>query len=63
MDPNEALTEIITAAFEGRGDNLFNHAEDLAEWLSNGGFHPKPEAVYQAICKPEFDLLRKKERK
>jgi hypothetical protein len=41
VDPNAILREIIELACTGEDpDRMAELAEDLAEWLKNGGFRP-----------------------
>ncbi len=40
MDPNATLARIIDAAVAGDADELRDAANDLAVWLTKGGFAP-----------------------
>lgn len=40
MDPNAALNEIIDAAVRGDAREMLFLANDLAIWLTKGGFAP-----------------------
>lgn len=45
MDPNEALADLMDALTMGEWDNAVESADDLQEWLDNGGFPPEMQSL------------------
>lgn len=45
MDPNAALDNLLFALADGDRDSAIDAADDLASWLSNGGFIPWEHAL------------------
>jgi len=53
MDPDITLAVIVNAAVAGDSLALQYAAEDLANWLSNGGFPPDRKKLIHNITREE----------
>lgn len=50
MDPTQALSEALTALLENDRDSAVDSLENLAGWLSRGGFFPNVDSAIVGLA-------------